>query len=475
LAIATYDRPYNLKDRRESLSLDQGPAEEIIGAKGLVKAGLMAPTGGSSSEPEEPFVGKQPEFEGLSEKEEAASWELEKLAYKSKLEKLSGIVDDMDEDIEESRPLKKKQKEFDYSIEERVASILDDTKKDKSIFPDDTARLKNFLTQVDPTKQGSRKRSLDVLAENELYSRYLAIAAPRTGTKEEADYNKLRDGIANLTTMEQMSADPEVNTPEAGIPEGRGINMRVPKADPDATDPRKGVYGDFRGPQRNEGLKQSLVETRDENFLSKKQRITMKAASAVSHSNFNDPIVKDGLRGNSRLAHDADADVQGKVIDLIVQEAKEQGMSAKETAMVLAIAHAESGFNPDAANETSSAAGVGQFLTSTGEAYGLTNENKWDVNAQVKALVTHTKDNYEYIRKNNKPLSWVYKLHHDGLGSANNAKNAGIRKSIKNVLSVYNAIVGMIMKKTGFGLHAATSEDKSDLTPTKSIVPKRRP
>ena len=103
MTIATYDPPYNLKDRRESLSLDQGPAEEIIGAKGLVKAGLMAPTGGSSSEPEEPFVGKQPEFEGLSEKEEAASWELEKLAYKSKLEKLSGIVDDMDEGIEESK------------------------------------------------------------------------------------------------------------------------------------------------------------------------------------------------------------------------------------------------------------------------------------------------------------------------------------------------------------------------------------
>jgi hypothetical protein len=101
LTIATYDPPYNLKDRRESLSLDQGPAEEIIGAKGLVKAGLMAPTGGSSSAPEEPFVGKQPEFEGLSEKEEAASWELEKLAYKSKLEKLTGMVDDIDDDVSE--------------------------------------------------------------------------------------------------------------------------------------------------------------------------------------------------------------------------------------------------------------------------------------------------------------------------------------------------------------------------------------
>jgi hypothetical protein len=136
LAIATYDRPYNLKDRRESLSLDQGPAEEIIGAKGLVKAGLMAPTGGSSSEPEEPFVGKQPEFEGLSEKEEAASWELEKLAYKSKLEKLSGIVDDMDEGIEASKPSKREK--IKPEVIEKISSLV--------------TRRKNGEKQIQPGK-----------------------------------------------------------------------------------------------------------------------------------------------------------------------------------------------------------------------------------------------------------------------------------------------------------------------------------
>ena len=470
MGIATYEPPYDLKQRRQALSLEYGPAEEIMGAKGLVKTGLMAPTGGRFSKPEITSVGPQPEFERFNEDEKSAMWELEKIGYKSRLEKMTSIVDDMDEGTAQPESYSNKDKEKEYeAIDNRVAASLSDTKTDASTFPDDIARLKNFLTQVDPTKQGSRKRSLDTIAEVELYSRYLAIPAPRTGTKEEADYNRRRDGIASLVTMEQMSTDPK-----ADIPEGRGINMRVPKADPDANDPRKGVYGDFKGTERNAGLKKSLVEARNENALSKKLRIKKKALNAVSHSNFKEPIVKDGLRGNSRLAHDANADVQKKVIDLIVQKSKDQGMSAKETAMVLAIAHAESGFNPDAANETSSASGIGQFLNGTGRAYGLTDKNKWDVNAQVQALVKHTKDNYAYVRKSGKPLSWVYKLHHDGLGASNNAKMDGILKASKNVLPIYSAIVEMLMKKTGFGPHAWTSEDESDLAPINSIVPRKR-
>ena len=67
MGIATYEPPYDLKQRRQALSLEYGPAEELMGAKGLVKTGLMAPTGGGSSEPERTFVGPQPEFEGFNE------------------------------------------------------------------------------------------------------------------------------------------------------------------------------------------------------------------------------------------------------------------------------------------------------------------------------------------------------------------------------------------------------------------------
>lgn len=97
MAIATYDRPYNLKDRRENLSVDQSPSEEIIGATGLTKAGLMTPTG-TSQDPVDIDVGPQPEFQGLSDKEKESKWELEKIGYKAKLERMAGIVDDMDDD-----------------------------------------------------------------------------------------------------------------------------------------------------------------------------------------------------------------------------------------------------------------------------------------------------------------------------------------------------------------------------------------
>ena len=131
MGIATYDRPYNLKERRESLSLEDGPAEEIIGAKGLVKAGLMAPTGGGSSEPERTFVGPQPEFEGFNEDEKSAMWELEKIGYKSRLEKMTSIVDDMDEGTAKEKPEKLKTK-----VIEEIESIVPRRKsEEKQVRP----------------------------------------------------------------------------------------------------------------------------------------------------------------------------------------------------------------------------------------------------------------------------------------------------------------------------------------------------
>jgi len=471
LAIATYQDPYNLKERRQNLSLDQGPSDVILAdSEGSTKAGLMTPSG-TSQDPVDIAVGPQPLFEDLNDKEKQSKWELEKIGYKAKLERLTGVVASAEGNdktiIGQNRlpEVTNKDSGDDFTvIEDKVAASLGDTKRDDlSFFPDDVARIKNFLSQVDPTKQGSRKKSLDATAEIELFRRYLAKGAPRTGSQEDIDVNKLRDSLSSLYTMQQMSTEadipegrginmkvPEADIPEADIPEGRGINMKVPKADPDANDPRKGIYGDFRGTEKNAGLKESLVEPRSGNFATKGGTILYKYFNSVKHSNFKQPIVTGGLRGNSRLSHDADVEVQNKVIDLIVEESKNQDMSAKETAMILAIAYAESGFNPDAASDISSASGVGQFINETGRAFGLNDNNRWDVNAQVKALVEHTKTSYETVRKDGRPLSWVYKLHHDGLGSSNNAKQAGILNATKNVLPIYNKIVEMMLNKTGF-------------------------
>ena len=463
MAIATYQDPFDLKERRQNLSLDQGPSDVILAeSKGSTKAGLMTPSG-TSQDPVDIAVGPQPVFDDLNDREKESKWELEKIGYKAKLERMAGIVNDIDDDTDKTIIGKNRLPEVtnkdsgdDYTvIEDKVAASLGDTKRDDlTLFPDDTERLKNFLSQVDPTKQGSRKMSLDDTAGVELFRRYLAKGAPRTGSQEDIDKNKLRDSLSSLYTMDQMNKEAD-----------------LPKSDPDANDPRRGVYGNFRGTQKNARLKESLVETRSGNFATKKAEILYKSSTSVDHSNFKQPIVEGGLRGNSRLAFDADIKVQNKVIDLIVEESKAQGLSAKETAMTLAIARHESGFNPDAASNLSSASGVGQFINETGDHFGLDDNNRWDANAQVKALVAHTKKTYDYVRRTKRPLSWVYKIHHDGY---NHKDPKGLRIAEQSILPVYNEMLKTIMKKTGFSPHAGTSEDESDLAPTKSLVPKRR-
>jgi Type VI secretion system/phage-baseplate injector OB domain/Transglycosylase SLT domain len=136
----------------------------------------------------------------------------------------------------------------------------------------------------------------------------------------------------------------------------------------------------------------------------------------VSYSHYNDPIdTSNGrLAGNSRVWGDAPPATQQASINALVNESKAAGLSKHDTAMVLAIARVESGFNPDAAAGTTSAAGLGQFVNRTGKAYGLTDENRWDVNAQAKALVQHYADNKKLATARGQGDAYIYKYHHDG-------------------------------------------------------------
>jgi len=136
----------------------------------------------------------------------------------------------------------------------------------------------------------------------------------------------------------------------------------------------------------------------------------------VKQSYFNTEIIEGGLRGNSRKSGDASIEVQQKVVNKIIEVGGQMGMTDYEIAYTLAIARAESGFNPDAASTDSSAAGVGQFINDTGSNYGITNKNRWDVDIQVQALVDHTLDNFETAKKKGYGNEYVYALHHDGIG-----------------------------------------------------------
>jgi hypothetical protein len=134
----------------------------------------------------------------------------------------------------------------------------------------------------------------------------------------------------------------------------------------------------------------------------------------VSYSYYREPVQQDGLRGRSRKAGDAPQDVQRAAMEAIIQQGKAAGLSNEDIALTLAIARHESGFNPDAAAGTTSAHGLGQFVNRTGEAYGLTDENRWDLNEQARALVEHTRDNIRLAERNGQGREYVYAYHHDG-------------------------------------------------------------
>jgi len=135
-----------------------------------------------------------------------------------------------------------------------------------------------------------------------------------------------------------------------------------------------------------------------------------------SRSHYLEPIddTEGRLSGNSRIWGDADPEVQSQVIDMLVATSKDAGLSARETAHVLAIARVESGFNPDAAAGTTSASGVGQFIDNTGKAYGLDDTNRFDADAQARALVSHFIDNRELAARRGQGEVYIYKYHHDG-------------------------------------------------------------
>lgn len=137
------------------------------------------------------------------------------------------------------------------------------------------------------------------------------------------------------------------------------------------------------------------------------------------------------LRGNSRTIGDANKDVQDTIIDMIITIAVRYGLSYKEISYILLTTKVESGFNPDAAAGTTSAAGLAQgtvgfindALTQSEDILGfqldLRNEEVFDAEKgcyaviysfllnKSKVMESYTSDQSEY-------WEWLYLLHHDG-------------------------------------------------------------
>ena len=165
-----------------------------------------------------------------------------------------------------------------------------------------------------------------------------------------------------------------------------------------------------------------------------------KQSQVKSYSYYNDPIIGSGIRGNSRRGGDASAEVQTQAINAIISEGRAQGMDDNQIALTLAIARHESGFNPDAAAGTTSAHGLGQFVDKTGKAYGLNDDNRWDLNTQAKALVAHTLDNIALAEKRGQGIEYVYKYHHDG--PTKDYGGLGIAR--KSVIPMVDKMLGVV-------------------------------
>lgn len=140
----------------------------------------------------------------------------------------------------------------------------------------------------------------------------------------------------------------------------------------------------------------------------------------AGHSHFSEPIEDKDYSGNSRKWGDASKEVQHEVISRLISSAKDAKLTCKETALLLAIARVESGFNPDAAAGSSSATSIGQFIDKTGLAYGIRNNNRFSLTDNANALVEHLKDNLSYLRRrwpginSEQENELAYALHHDG-------------------------------------------------------------
>ena len=141
-----------------------------------------------------------------------------------------------------------------------------------------------------------------------------------------------------------------------------------------------------------------------------------KKEKVVKWSHYFDPVDHRPGRvsGNSRIWGDASQAVQRHVIDSLIVAAKKKGFDIRRIAMLLAMANIESGFNPDASAGTTSASGLGQFINATGLEYGLHDANRFDLAANVSAIIAYFKYNEKLVKKHGKPDVWVYKYHHDG-------------------------------------------------------------
>lgn len=116
------------------------------------------------------------------------------------------------------------------------------------------------------------------------------------------------------------------------------------------------------------------------------------------------------LRGNSRRGSDAPPEVQQKIIDIIIEEARKRQFNNRDIAYYIAIVKRESGFNPDAANEGSTASGVSQIQDETGKHLGLNDKNRFNARSNIQAGLDFFSELKEKIKKDYGSVAGKYEV-----------------------------------------------------------------
>jgi hypothetical protein len=166
------------------------------------------------------------------------------------------------------------------------------------------------------------------------------------------------------------------------------------------------------------------------------------ATNPVPWSHVNDPA-----RDRAPIS----TEQKNTIIDKIINASSAAGLSQHDTAYVLALVNFESSFNPNAANPSSSASGLGQFIDSTGEKYQLSEERRWDVDKQISAVIKHYQENKAVAEKNNLGEEGIYGAHHDGAAGVLKANAPGLDLARERVLPKIPEFEALIDKKVASG------------------------
>lgn len=135
----------------------------------------------------------------------------------------------------------------------------------------------------------------------------------------------------------------------------------------------------------------------------------------------NSELAASELHGTSRRWGDAAKTTQAAVINEIVFQATVRGWRTKQVAFALALARVESGFNPDAAAQSTSATGVGQIIDRTAESLGLGQSERFSISENVLAMLSLIDQNRKLAQRLTSAgletpagLALQYGLYHDG-------------------------------------------------------------